>query len=768
MLRKNLPYLSLLLVAFVSLAAVADSVVSRRARQWLDDDLRKRAELGIEAMQPALMREWNSPSDSLSTLLERMARNERVVGVLACSAGGETLGATMGLPAPVTCAVIRANQAAGSEAQILPGSQQGLIASLTSTTPQRVSSGSDSLRLAAIDLHLTAVPLPQNSGGYVVVAQDASVVSRRESATRLFVLAVQLVLAILASVLTVWFARLTRRRWFDEVRGALAGEYGRSNSELRPLLKEVRQLARALADERVDVDRAGPWSAERLRMTMRRVLGGERLVVLANREPYIHVRDADGSIKVRHPASGLVTALEPVLRACSGVWVAHGSGSADREVVDRHDRVAVPPGDPAYLLRRVWLTEEEEAGYYYGIANEALWPVCHVAHARPVFRAHDWEMYRQVNKRFAEAVCEEVDRDDPIILVQDYHFALAPRYLRDRLPRATIIAFWHIPWPNAERIGICPWRDELLDGLLGASVVAFHTRQHCNHFLDAVDTYLEARIDREATAVMQGDSRTLVRSYPISVAWPVQWVNDAPSVDLCRRELRERLGLPPQALIGLGVDRLDYTKGIEERLRAVDELLDRYPEYRGRFTFVQVAAPSRTRIRQYRELERDVEMLVDELNARWRQGSYRPIVLLREHMEPPEVFRMMRGAELLYVSSLHDGMNLVAKEFVAARDDEAGVLVLSRFTGAARELTEALVVNPYDLPQCAEALASALSMPLSEQRARMIAMRRLVAEFNVYRWAGRMLLEAADLRRRQQLADRLSTSVTTPTSVVAQ
>lgn len=736
-MRRSVPYLAMLLIAFVSLAAVADTVVAHRTRQWLSDDLRRRAELGISAMQPALLRAWPGDSEPMGELLERIAHDERIVGVLACSGGMEELAATSGFPTTVDCTTLSARTESGVNAELI---------SLSAASRH------------TLDAHLTAVPLPGTSGGYVVVAQDASVVSRRESATRIFLLAVQLVLAILASMLTIWFAHLARRRWLDDLRRALAGEQGRETTELKPLLADVRRLARALEDEHTDVDRSGPWSAERLRTTMKRVLGGERLVVLANREPYIHIRTADGTVKVRHPASGLVTALEPVLRACSGVWVAHGSGSADRDVVDKNDRVAVPPGNPSYLLRRVWLSEEEEAGYYYGIANEALWPVCHVAHARPVFRASDWEYYRRVNKRFAEAVVQEVDRDDPIILVQDYHFALAPRYLREMLPRATIIAFWHIPWPNAERIGICPWRDELLEGLLGASVVAFHTQQHCNHFLDAVDTYLEARIDREATAVSQGEHRTLVRNYPISVAWPVQWVAEAPSIEECRRELRERLDLPQHALIGLGVDRLDYTKGIEERLRAVDELLERYPEYRGRFTFIQVAAPSRTQIRQYRDLETDVTALVNEINSKWGQGSYRPIVLFREHLEPPEIFRMMRGAELLYVSSLHDGMNLVAKEFVAARDDESGVLVLSRFTGAARELTEALVVNPYDLPQCAEALASALSMPESEQRERMIAMRRLVAEFNVYRWAGRMLLEAADLRRRQQLADKLSST----------
>lgn len=547
---------------------------------------------------------------------------------------------------------------------------------------------------------------------------------------------------------------LARRRWVRAVRGALAGDEA---PEFTPLIRDVRALARQMAEEASHVDRAGPWTPERLRQTLVRLLDGERLVILANREPYIHQR-IDGEVRVIQPASGLVTALEPVLRACSGTWVAHGSGSADREMVDRHDRVAVPPEAPAYQLRRVWLDDAEEQGYYYGFSNEGLWPLCHVAHARPIFRADDWAHYRAVNQRFADAVCDEVDGEDPIILVQDYHFALAPRMIRERLPGATIITFWHIPWPNAERIGICPWRDELLDGLLGSSVLAFHTQQHCNHFLDAVDAYLEARIDREAVAVVQGKRRTLVRSYPISIEWPVRRLEGAPSVTVSRRDVVAELGLPAGTRIGVGVDRLDYTKGIEERFGAVDRLLARHPEHVGRFVFVQIAAPSRSSIDHYRELDARVEALAAEINARWQRGSYRPIILKRAHHDAAAVYRHFRAADVCYVSSLHDGMNLVAKEFVASRDDEQGVLVLSRFTGAARELTEALVVNPYDLDESADALATALAMAPDEQRVRMRAMRRVLAEFNVYRWAGRMLLDAAELRRRERLQGRLRTA----------
>jgi trehalose 6-phosphate synthase len=480
------------------------------------------------------------------------------------------------------------------------------------------------------------------------------------------------------------------------------------------------------------------------------------VLVLANREPYSHERTKSGGVTVSNPASGLVTALEPIMRACAGTWIAHGSGSADRETVDRKDRLMVPPGEDEYALRRVWLDDEEVRGYYNGFSNEGLWPLCHVAHTRPSFRAGDWRQYQLVNERFAQAVCDEASGSDPIVLVQDYHFALAPRLIRQRLPRATVIAFWHIPWPSAERFAMCPWAKELLTGLLGSSVLGFHTQQHCNNFVESVEHFLEARIDRERQAVVLGGRESLVRSYPISVDWPNRAAQAAPSVAESRRSVFVELGLAPGALLGVGVDRLDYTKGIEERLLAVERLLERFPHLRGRFTFAQLAAPSRTKIERYRALDQAVEAIAARVNQRFGSGSYRPIALLRAHHDARNVFRFLRAADLCYVSSLHDGMNLVAKEFVAARDDERGVLVLSRFTGAARELTEALVVNPYDLEEASAALATALAMAPAEQEERMRAMRDYVAEFNVYRWAGRMLTDAARVRQRGRLSDRLT------------
>ncbi|MFO0736519.1 MAG: trehalose-6-phosphate synthase [Labilithrix sp.] len=581
--------------------------------------------------------------------------------------------------------------------------------------------------------------------GVIVMVHDLSYADRREAAARWLAL-----LAFGAFGAFVLVVMVGAWRSNEVVVRTPAGERA---PDFAPLMRDVRELAEQLSDE-TQARPAFGWTRERLRETLATTFAGERVIIVANREPYIHEKHGD-AIEVVHPASGLVTALEPVMRACSGVWVAHGSGSADRETSDARGRVWVPPGEKLYTTRRVWLTPEEEKGYYYGFSNEGLWPLCHVAHTRPKFRAGDFEAYRAVNAKFAAAVADEMDRDDATVLVQDYHLALAPAHLRELAPQATILSFWHIPWPNVERFGICPQHAELLRGLLGSSIVGFHTQQHCNNFLDAVDRYLEARIDRELDAVLFDGRWTLVRAYPISIEWPNRWLDAVPAVDECRRLVQEEHGLRPEVRIGVGVDRIDYTKGIEERLLAVERLLERRPDVVGRFSFIQLGAPSRTKIAAYQDLNDQIEALVARIHRRFATSDWKPIILHRAHHEPETVFRYYRAADVCYVSSLHDGMNLVAKEFVAARDDEHGVLVLSRFTGAARELTEALLVNPYDLEEASDALAAALGMSAGEQVERMRALRSYVAEWNVYRWAGRMLLDAARLRQGQRLAGRI-------------
>ena len=739
-MRPAARFLAVLLGALGVLALVGYLLVSRTLHGWFRSDVTLRSQLAVASARQGLESAWGMDSQRLLSTLVDITRDERVMGAAACSAGGVMLAATDAYPREFSC--------------------REILSMMRRDTPAGATSWSTTRSLPSGFVHLGVSELRNADTllGTIVLVHDLGYLERRESRMRAFVLSAFFLLSLLAAAVTLIAARVAWRGWTSELQRALSG---RPTEPFKPLLRDVRALVARLTEEGRVEERGGRWTPERLKSALTQHLHGERVIMLANREPYIHERSARG-IDVLHPASGLVTALEPVMRACSGVWVAHGSGSADRETVDAEDHVAVPPGEGSYQLRRVWLSEEEEKGYYYGFSNEGLWPLCHLAHARPTFRAADFEHYVRVNRRFADAVCDEVDTDDPIILVQDYHFALAPRMIRERLPRATIITFWHIPWPNAERVGICPWRQELISGLLGSSILGFHTRQHCNNFVDSVDAFLESRIDREENAVIHSSRRTLVRPYPISIEWPVHWLDAVPSVALSRLGVRTELGLAPDALLGVGVDRLDYTKGIEERLVAVDELLEHHAEFRGRFTFVQLAAPSRTKIARYGELNARVEEVAEGINRKWGRDGYQPIVLLRSHHEPSTVFRYYRAADVCYVSSLHDGMNLVAKEFVAARDDCRGVLVLSQFTGAARELTEALIVNPYDPRAAAEALAMGLRMSSEEQQARMSAMRRLISEFNVYRWAGRMLVDAAELRRRERLHGRFSGNHSSP------
>ncbi len=535
----------------------------------------------------------------------------------------------------------------------------------------------------------------------------------------------------------------------------------------KPIAREVETIAesliaaRAAAATEARLRDAGDrvWTAERLAVHMRRHSGSSSIFVVSNREPYIHVRQGR-EIKCVIPPSGLVTAIEPILQACDGVWVASGSGNADAVTVDSFNRLRVPPDDPRYTLRRVWLTEEEESHYYDGFANEGLWPLCHIAHTRPIFRAADWECYQRVNARFADALLEEMEGvTEPIVFVQDYHFALLPRLVKTMRPDARVAIFWHIPWPNPEAFGICPWQNELLDGLLGADLVGFHIPMHCSNFLASVDRALEARTDREHMTVLRNGHPTAVRPYPISVAFdgPLHEVEEMTPAEVKMEDekigsqrdlLLKEFGVTAKTIL-LGVDRMDYTKGILERLSAIEYLFEEHPWYRERVTMVQIAAPSRTRIASYAELGNHVEEMVEKINRRFQTNHWKPIILIDRHANHEEVNRWYRVADVCVVTSLHDGMNLVAKEYVASREDERGVLVLSKFAGAAVELQDALVVNPYDTEGVAEAIHQALEMNRGEVRQRMRRLRRQVMEHNIYRWAAKVLGDLREVRIEQ-------------------
>jgi trehalose-6-phosphate synthase len=516
---------------------------------------------------------------------------------------------------------------------------------------------------------------------------------------------------------------------------------------LAPLYKEISgiaqamQEARAIAQEEARLRTTGEaiWTPERLNEEMKQILENKMMVVVSNREPYMHVH-AGKEIKCIVPASGMVTAMEPILKACGGLWIASGSGDADRETVDKNDKVQVPPYENKYTLRRVWLTKEQEDHYYYGFSNEGLWPLCHIAHTRPVFRKEDWDYYQEVNELYAEAVVEEIKgQEDPFILVQDYHFALLPKLIKDRRPDAKVAIFWHIPWPNPESFGICPWQKELLSGMLGADLIGFHTQYHCNNFLETVNNSLESRVIWENFSVKIGNQFTLVKPFPISIAFTLKDYengNDASKLEVS--ELLRHYGLHAKYL-GIGVDRIDYTKGLTEKFLAIERFLEKYPAYQGQFTFVQIGAPSRSLLKTYADTISAVEQEANRINWKFKSRNWQPILFLKKHHSHEEILPFYRSANLCIVSSLHDGMNLVAKEFIASRNQNDGVLILSQFAGASQELLGAMIINPYDTEQTADAIKSALEMPREIQHHKMKQMRRVIMGHNVYSWAADIL-----------------------------
>ncbi len=713
-------------ILIIAIGALSSTII--RGRVQRDVDLR--AELIYRAIRHQAAASGVNENGDLSRVMDQIADDERILGLGYCTSDGQLAIATLDLPVQLDCRAF--------------AGQRRAAVNLTMPKGDRIRVNHFPLKVGAAQ-------------GRLLVAQDLDVSERRERAAQLYVTAA---LGAMAMGLVVTGAALAfglRRSWMQSLRGALeeslhpprAQANGRSGAEgrINALLADLRVRRKFARGIHVK------WSPESLRQLLHDELPDAQVMIVSNREPYIHNR-VDGEIRLQIPASGLVSALEPVMRACRGVWIAHGGGSADRETVDDNDRLMVPPNDPTYSLRRVWLTEEEQDGYYYGAANEGLWPLCHIAFVRPTFREQDWASFRAVNQRFAEIVVQEATSENPIVLVQDYHFALLPRMIRDRLPRATIVTFWHIPWPNAETFSICPWREEILDGLLGSSILGFHTQFHCNNFFDAADRFIESRIDRENSSIWLRCAETLVRPYPISIEWPPRALIGQPPAAQCRANVRARFGLDEDVRIAVGVERFDYTKGILDRMRAVDDLLTQSPQWLGKFVLIQVAAPTRSKLEAYAALQQEAEQLANRINAAYARDGWKPIHLVVRHHEPDEVFELFRAADVCVVSSLHDGMNLVAKEYVAARDDGRGVLILSSFAGAAFELPEALIVNPYDTHGMAQAYDRALRMSPDEQAERMQVMVEQISARNVYRWAAQMLLDAAWLRKREKIAPR--------------
>jgi alpha,alpha-trehalose-phosphate synthase [UDP-forming] len=754
--------LKIILPLIVSVAAVSVLFAAyqvRTEKRTLRNDLSHRAEILGESLQESVEPLLDRAQDrSLQRLVERFGQREHLKGVAVYNGAGAVLAITPGLTPAFKSRPSVATRASQEDA----GVGEFLSAE------QTVAANEDS----DVPVHIYALPLHRNGAvvGALALFHDTSFIDRQVSRTlrdsMLNAFVQTILITGLAFILVRWTftGPLTRTaNWLRTLRTGQphAGPAHSKEEILDQLDHEVKHLAkdlstaRAVAEEeaRLRDSNASIWTAERLRVSLRNKLEEKPLFVVSNREPYMHVfGEKDKSIQVIVPASGVVTALEPVLRACNGMWIANGSGNADREVVDAHDHLRVPPDHPSYTLRRVWLSDEEDKGYYEGFSNEGLWPLSHVAHTRPIFRPEDWLQYQKINRRFADAVLQEMEgAESPIVLVQDYHFALVPRMIKDARPDARVAIFWHIPWPNAEVFGICPWQRELVDGLLGADLIGFHIQSHCNNFLETVDRALEALTEWDRFAVNRQGHITRVRPYPISVAFPENSnaLNEGRNAGEERAALCEEMHVEA-SLLGVGIDRVDYTKGILERFRAIERFIELNPAYQQRFTFVQIGAPSRTDIERYRNFLDEVGMEAERINARFQTAKWKPIVFRKKHHSHEEIARFYRAASLCMVTSLHDGMNLVAKEFVASREDQRGVLILSTFAGAAHELSDALLVNPYDVCQLAESLHRALEMPESEQAERMGRMRRHVREHNVYRWAANLLSDLTEIRIESQ------------------
>src|SRR5213594_2874426 len=696
-------------VAAVSLLFAAYQV--RTEKRLLRNDLSRRAEILGESLQESVEPLLDRGAEkNLQRLVERFGQREHLKGVAVYNGAAAALAITPGLSQ-----VFRLRPGTATRAfQKNAGVGEFLSAQ------QNPSLNAEE----AAPMHIYALPLHRNGEvvGVLALFHDTSYIDVQVSRTLRDSLLSALFQTLLITGLALVLVRVTftepltrTANWLRTLRmgqptptselpkGEILDEIHREVTLLAHDLHTARAVAEVEA--RLRESNASIWTEERLRVSLRNKLQEKPLFLISNREPYMHVlNEKDKSIEMIVPASGVVTALEPILLACNGTWIANGSGNADREVVDARDHLRVPPDHPSYTLRRVWLTDEEDKGYYEGFSNEGLWPLSHIAHTRPIFRPEDWVQYQRINRRFADVVLEEMEgTESPILLAQDYHFALLPRMIKDARPDARIAIFWHIPWPNPEVFGICPWQREVLDGLLGADLVGFHTQTHCNNFLETVDRAVEALTEWDRFAVNRQGHVTRVRPYPISVAFPEnsRRVNQARSAGAERAALCAEMGIEA-SLLGVGVDRVDYTKGILERFRGIERFLELNPAYQQRFTFAQIGAPSRTDIEQYKNFLAEVSAEAERVNSRFQTSRWRPIAFLKKHHSHEEIARYYHAASLCMVTSLHDGMNLVAKEFIASRQDERGTLILSTFTGAAHDLSDALLVNPYDVSQLSD------------------------------------------------------------------
>ncbi len=739
-----------IIVLIVSLVVISFTIQQANDEQKnLTLDLQHRSSTLADNLKTSIEPYSNGDSnDYLQTLVDKSADKERLIGLAVFDNKDNILAISSDLSKELTV------------------SSQLFVATVmdSDNADGEFLSPKDSQKVYvfAVPLHTTDQTTGKESvSGSLLLMQNAGYIDTavieiwKNNMIRLLVQAILLAGAIL--LIIRWLIYQPIFNLVQAMRNARSGlENGKTKLGnhffFQPLINEVTNISKSLTEARTIASQEArlriqkldsPWTSQRLKEFTKDVLKGRNIVVVSNREPYMHEKHG-GRITYLQPASGMVTAIEPIMRACEGLWIAHGSGNADKLVVDKDDKVNVPPDEPKYTLKRVWLTKEEEKGYYEGFSNEGIWPLCHTAHTRPVFRKEDWEEYQKVNGKFAQTVLKEIkNMHKPIVLIQDYHFALLPRMIKNARPDAMVGIFWHIPWPHAEGFKICPWRKEILDGMLGADLIGFHTQLHCNNFIDTVGHELEALIDLETFAVQKGGHVSYIKPFPISIPF-LEETSSLTDDDFDKKEFLKDMGISSE-FVGVGVDRLDYTKGIPERLLGIEYFLDQYPQYKEKFTFIQIAAPSRTSISEYSQFGEKVEKEVERINNKFKIKHWKPILYIKKHHTHEEITKLYKAADVCLVTSLHDGMNLVAKEFIMARSDENGVLILSQFAGASGELKDAIIVNPYNTEQVGEAVRQSLEMMQSEKMKRMKKLRDIVKNYNVYRWSADLLKEMVNL-----------------------
>lgn len=689
-----------------------------------------------ESIEPAYILKSKT---SLQKILDKFADKQRLMGLAVYDNKGEVVASSAGLSEKIV------NSAAPNKAM------------------DADNSFGDFTTLENSKIYRLINPMRQDGAviGAIMVAQNADYIESNVNkiwTTNLFRLFLQvLVFSVAAVFILRWLILTPILKIIKFIKSIRVGDakqgldgFGKY-SFFKPLAEEIAKISDSLLKARLAASEEArlrmekldtPWTAERLREFVKGYLKDKKIFSISNREPYVHSKTKN-ELAYSVPASGMITAVEPVMEACGGVWLAQATGDADKETSDANGKLQVPPDDPKYILKRIWLSEKEQKGFYVGFSNEALWPLCHNVHNRPIFRDEDWHEYKNVNAKFAQSLLQEIkDVKNPLIMVQDFHFAILPQMIKKSRPDAKIGIFWHIPWPSPEVFSICPWHKEILEGMLSADILGFHTQQYCNNFMGTVAKGIESIVDLEQFSVTLKGHITHVRPFPISVDFAS---GEDEKLKINRgKELLSQLGATT-AYIGLGADRLDYTKGILERFKGIEFFFDLYPTYKEKFTFLQIAPISRGEVEKYRQFNEDVTNQAERINAKFQKNGWKPIVLVKKHFNHKDLYSLYRNVNICLITPLHDGMNLVSKEFVAARNDELGVLILSQFAGSSKDLKGATIINPYSAEQTAFAIYEALNMPLAQQRFRMKKMRESVKNYNVYRWSAEFIKAVASL-----------------------